>query len=259
MDIPKRTEHRPPRPPVPKFRHIGAGTDSPDFLPPPKTEESSFIALSFDNTSETSIEDFNESYFTRKRISAIVEEITNQIALLGLSEDLLKIGLSLLKSELLEGLKSKKYKAIAVAIIIASLKQINAPITQKEILSKTSVSEKQIKKILLQIHNPYNLQAIVYSFIKQISSQIGLNDKFITFCLQMFNEINLRSLIQGEHENVIAGAIIKYCGDIIFADRGGIIAQVIADNAKCSLGPLKNFLKKIEQNLPLTYSVQQIG
>ena len=40
MDLPKRTESRPPRPPVPKFRLIGAGTDTPDFLPPPKSEES---------------------------------------------------------------------------------------------------------------------------------------------------------------------------------------------------------------------------
>ncbi|CAD8132030.1 unnamed protein product [Paramecium pentaurelia] len=257
MDIPKRTEHRPPRPPIPKFRLIGAGTDTPDFLPPPKSEESSIIALSMDNTSETSIEDNNESYFTRKRFSAIVEEISNQIVLLDLTQDLLKIGISFLKPELLEGLKQKKYKAIAIAIIIASLKQINAPVTQKEILSKTSVSEKQIKKILLQIHSSYNLEAIVHSFIKQISSSIGLNDKFINFCLQMFKEINQRNLIQGEHENVIAGAIIKYCGDIIFADRGGIVAQVIADHAKCSLGPLKNFLKKVEISLPFNSQIQK--
>lgn len=75
MEIPKRTEHRPPSLPVPKFRLIGAGTDTPDFLPPPKSEEPSLIALSIDNMSETSIEEMNESYFARKRFGIIVDEI----------------------------------------------------------------------------------------------------------------------------------------------------------------------------------------
>ncbi|CAD8054285.1 unnamed protein product [Paramecium sonneborni] len=257
MELPKRTEHRQPRFPVPKFRLIGAGTDTPDFLPPSKSEESSIIALSIDNMSETSIEETNESYFARKRFSAIVEEIKNQLSQLGFSEELLKITIPLLRPELLVGLKQKKYNAIAIAIIVAVLKQTNTPITLKELLSKTSVSEKQIKKILQKINYSNNFEAIVQSFIKQISSSLGLNERFISFCLQMFNEINQRNLIQGEHENVIAGAIIKYCGDIIFADKGGIVAQVIADHSKCSIGPLKNFLKKIESNLPFSSQNQK--
>ncbi|CAD8076512.1 unnamed protein product [Paramecium sonneborni] len=257
MDIPKRTENRPPKLPVPKFRLIGAGTDTPDFLPPPKSEQSSNVALSLDNMSETSIEETNESYFARKRYSAIVEEIKSQLALLGLSEELLKIGIMLLRPELLDGLKQKKYNAIAIAIIIAALKQVNTPITLKELLSKTSVSEKQIKKILQKINSSYNFEAIVQSFIRQISSSLGLNERFISYCFQMFNEIKQRNLIQGEHENVIAGAIIKLCGDIVFADKGGIVAQVIADHSKCSLGPLRNFLKKIESNLSLGFQNQK--
>lgn len=31
--------NRPPKPPVPKFHQIGAGTDTPDFLPPANSEE----------------------------------------------------------------------------------------------------------------------------------------------------------------------------------------------------------------------------
>ncbi|CAD8047029.1 unnamed protein product [Paramecium sonneborni] len=56
------------------------------------------------------------------------------------------------------------------------------------------------------------------------------------------------NLIQGEHENVIAAAIVKYSGDIIFASRGGIIPSVIAQQAKCSIGTLKMFHKKVMEN-----------
>jgi hypothetical protein len=41
---------------------------------------------------------------------------------LGLSEELLKTGMQILKSGLLEELKSKKYNAIAVAVLIVALK-----------------------------------------------------------------------------------------------------------------------------------------
>lgn len=72
MDIPKRKEDRPP---VPKFTLIRAATDSPDFLPPQKAKKSSITALSLDIKTETSVENNNESYLIRKRISAIVKEI----------------------------------------------------------------------------------------------------------------------------------------------------------------------------------------
>lgn len=82
MESPKRTENRPPRPPVPKFRLIGAGTDTPDFLPPPKSEESSFTALSYDNReSDTSSEEPLDSIFSKKRLQAISDEIVKYISL----------------------------------------------------------------------------------------------------------------------------------------------------------------------------------
>lgn len=87
IDIPKRNEGRPPRPPVPKFRMVGAGTDTPDFLPPPKSE-SSLNALSLDNTSETSSEEICDSFFNRKRTQAITDEIVHHLALFQLGENI---------------------------------------------------------------------------------------------------------------------------------------------------------------------------
>jgi hypothetical protein len=38
---------------------------------------------------------------------------------------------------------------------------------------------------------------------------------------------------------VIAAAIVKFAGDIVFAERGGIVPSVISDHAKCSIGTMK--------------------
>ncbi|CAD8146056.1 unnamed protein product [Paramecium pentaurelia] len=239
------------RPPVPKFNLNEFETNSLDLLPIEiQIKDSNCNSSILDNNSDTSSDDNQESNFNRKKLSAIVEEMKNQISLLGLNEDLLKIALQLLQPDLLSELRQKKYTAIAIAIagLIAAIKQTSIPITQREILAKISVSEKLIKKILLKIHNNYKLEPVVQAFIKSISNKLGLNQRFVNFCVQVFNKIQQNNLIQGEHENVIAAAIVKYSGDIIFASRGGILSSVIAQQAKCSIGTFKMFHKKVMEN-----------
>ncbi|CAD8140272.1 unnamed protein product [Paramecium octaurelia] len=247
MNIKRRTI----APPVPKFNLNEFETNPIEMLPNEKqVEVSNCYSTMLDNNSDTSSDDNQEQNVDRKKLSAIVEEMKNQIFLLGLKEDLLKIALQLLQPDLLSELKQKKYTAIAIAIagLIAAIKQTSIPLTQREILAKFSVSEKLIKKILLKIHNNYKLESVVQAFIKSISTNLGLNERFINYCIQVFNKIQQKNLIQGEHENVIAAAIVKYSGDIIFASRGGILSTVIAQQAKCSIGTFKLFHKKIMEN-----------
>ncbi|CAD8044067.1 unnamed protein product [Paramecium primaurelia] len=242
------------RPPVPKFNLNVFETNTLQIIPIEKqTQESNCNSTRLDNNSDTSSDNNQELSFDRKKLSAIVEEMKNQISLLGLNEDLLKVAIQLLQPQLLSELKQKKYTAIAIAIagLIAALKQTYIPVTQKEILAKISVSKKLIKKILLKIHNNYKLESVVYAFIQSISQNLGFNQRFIKFCVQVFKKIQQNNLIQGEHENVIAAAIIKYSGDIIFASRGGIIPSVIAQQAKCSISTFKIFHKKVFEKLYL--------
>ncbi|CAD8046155.1 unnamed protein product [Paramecium sonneborni] len=239
------------RPPVPKFNMNESDTNTLNMVPIEKQIKNyNCHQLTQDNNSDTSSDDNKEQNFDRKKLSAIIEEMKNQISLLDLNEDLLIIAIQLLKPQLLSKLKQKKYSAIAIAIagLIAAIKQTSIPITQKEILAKISVSEKLIKKILLKIHNNYKLEPVVQAFIKSISYKLGLNERFIHFCIQVFNKILQNNLIQGEHENVIAAAIVKYSGDIIFSSRGGILSSVIAQQAKCSIGTFKMFHKKVMEN-----------
>ncbi|KAM3144987.1 hypothetical protein pb186bvf_002992 [Paramecium bursaria] len=236
MNSASRRQNRPPRPPVPKFRMTGAGTDTPDFLPPPRSEDSSF-ALSQDNTSvESEVSTDNDQYFSKKRLQSIIEQISHYAVVLDLNNEVQKCAIHFLQPELLEQIKQKKYNAIAIAALISAIKQLSLPITLKEILAKVPVSEKQIKKILFQIKVEKS-QDTIQNFLKSITKQMKLNEKFYSICEIVLKGLEKYQLIGGEHENVVAGTIIKIASDMLFS--GGIVPQIIADESKCSLHSIR--------------------
>ncbi|CAD8135406.1 unnamed protein product [Paramecium octaurelia] len=240
------------RPPVPKFNLNVFETSNLHIIPIEKQiKDSKCNPTSLDNNnSDTSSWSSQECNFDRKKLSAIVEEMKNVISILGLNEDLLKIAIQLFQPQLLSELKQKKYTPIAIAIagLISVIKLTCIPITQKKIFAKISVSKYLIKKILLKIRNNNKFESVVQVFIKIISYNLGFNERFIKFSVQVFKKIQQNNLIQKERENVIAAAIVKYSGDIIFVHRGGIIPSVIAQQAKCSVGTFRMFYKKIYEN-----------
>lgn len=154
----------------------------------------------------------------------------------------------MLRGDLLESLKSKKYSSIGNALIAHSARILLLPITTRQLLSELEANEKQVHKVLsiLQNRYPYKRDDYVLSFVKKVCGQMGLAFKFEQVCAIIYDILNYFNLIHGEHEHIISAAVVKLAGDVLFADKGGLNPLKIINAAGCCEISLKNFLKKSE-------------
>ncbi|CAD8206621.1 unnamed protein product [Paramecium pentaurelia] len=156
--------------------------------------------------------------------------------------------IDLLDNSVIEKVKSKKYQSIACALIIQSLRILLIPLRIKEITQVLDCDEKQVRKILIQLNliKPYDQDAFTLQYMTRICVAIGFNQKFQTLCRFFYSYLRNQNLVQGEHEHVIASALVKLTGDFVFREKGGINLNIISINAGCCEISLKNFLQKLQ-------------
>ncbi|CAD8110960.1 unnamed protein product [Paramecium primaurelia] len=195
----------------------------------------------------------------QKQVILLVDEmlakLTHSNLLNGINTENIKHkSVDLLDNSVIEQIKSKKYQSIACALIIQSLRILLIPLRIKEITQTLNCDEKQVRKILIQLNQirPFDQDAFTLQYMTRICVAIGFNQKFQTLCRFFYSTLKNQNLVQGEHEHVIASALVKLTGDFIFHEKGGLNLQIISNNAGCCEISLKNLLQKIEphnQNL----------
>ncbi|CAK66701.1 unnamed protein product (macronuclear) [Paramecium tetraurelia] len=189
----------------------------------------------------------------QKQVILLVDEmlakLTHSNLLNGINiENIKQQSVDLLNNSVNEKVKSKKYQSIACALIIQSLRILLIPLRIKEITQTLNCDEKQVRKILIQLNQikPFDQDAFTLQYMTRICVAIGFNQKFQTLCRFYYSSLKNQNLVQGEHEHVIASALVKLTGDFIFQEKGGINLNVISENAGCCEISLKNLLQKVQ-------------
>ncbi|CAD8207636.1 unnamed protein product [Paramecium octaurelia] len=189
----------------------------------------------------------------QKQVILLVDEmlakLTHSNLLNGINiENIKQQSVDLLNNSLNEKVKSKKYQSIACALIIQSLRILLIPLRIKEITQTLNCDEKQVRKILIQLNQikPFDQDAFTLQYMTRICVAIGFNQKFQTLCRFFYSSLKNQNLVQGEHEHVIASALVKLTGDFIFQEKGGLNLNVISENAGCCEISLKSLLQKVQ-------------
>ncbi|CAD8184323.1 unnamed protein product [Paramecium octaurelia] len=220
--------------------------------PPPKFNWNIYDHSSSDDT-KTQISLQKSDKRRLKQVNLLIDEmlakLTHNNTLNGINtENIRNQCIDLLDNSVIEKVKSKKYQSIACALIIQSFRLLLIPFRIKEITQVLDCDEKQVRKILIQLNQfkPFDQDAFTLQYMTRICVAIGFNQKFQTLCRFFYSYLKNQNLVQGEHEHVIASALVKLTGDFVFRDKGGINLNIISINAGCCEISLKNFLQKLQ-------------
>ncbi|CAD8118241.1 unnamed protein product [Paramecium sonneborni] len=188
-----------------------------------------------------------------KQVNLLVDEmlanLKNNNMLQGINIDNIKHqSVELLNNSMIEKVKSKRYQSIACALIIQSFRILLIPFRIKEITQALVCDEKQVRKLLISLNQikPFDQDAFTLQYMSRICIGLGFNQKFQTLCRFLYSYLKNQNLVQGEHEHVIASALIKQTGDFVFQEKGGINLNIISINAGCCETSLKNLLSKLQ-------------
>lgn len=143
--------------------------------------------------------------------------------------------------------KSKPFEAIAAAILLYACREVQHPITIKQITQVTNAKEKLINKCIFSIKEILpNKEEIKHfhadEFILVIGDKIAMDDAMKQAALRILQNIESLNFIKSNHAATLACCCIKFACALSNADRG---FDEIAEAASINKMTLRNMYREL--------------
>lgn len=217
---------------------IEATSDDQDFMVAPLQSVTTSTAISLDRKEKKKFQKFVElceDYQTKLKISnALVFEKFKQLA-------------TLVIPRLLSHFKSKPFEAVAAAILLYACREVDYPITLKQIVSITDSKEKLINKCVFSLKEilPSNAEVKHFKageFINVLADKLKLNGHVRAAAIKIWENIEKLNFMKSIHAVTLAACCLKFACSLSDSDKDFETLAMVAGITKMTL---KNMYREL--------------